>query len=145
MRNPRWWPIMWCWELKWEQRSSSQAEKLNALQRDTVNVSAHLLPPFCLAEECGFENNWKRSEVEEGQRIQRVSYLNTEAVNLCAQITLRADKSFSAWATWAWAFRLDQWGSGSPVVINISQRFSYCFSCSVAFGDLKGIMKRLCS
>lgn len=25
--SPRWWPIMGCWELKREQRSSSQPEK----------------------------------------------------------------------------------------------------------------------
>lgn len=37
--SPRWWPIMWCWELKWEQRISSQPEKWNALQRGTVNFS----------------------------------------------------------------------------------------------------------
>lgn len=34
--SPRWWPIMWRWELKWEQRSSSRADKWNALQRDAA-------------------------------------------------------------------------------------------------------------
>lgn len=67
-QSPRWWPIMWCWELKWEQRSSSQPEKWTALQRDTVNLSTHFIPFFCLEEESGFRNNWKQSE-EVGVRL----------------------------------------------------------------------------
>lgn len=47
-----------------------------------MNLSMHLLQPFCLVEESGFSNNWKRSEGRRGgQLIQRVSYLNTEAVS----------------------------------------------------------------
>lgn len=131
--SPRWWPIMWCWELKWEQRSSSQPEKWNALQRDTVNLSTQILPPFCLVEESGFRNNWKQSEGGGGGSA------NTKSVifehwdhQFDAQINHKRCWEPLSPAISAWVFHFYQSGSVNSVVNKNSQCLSHCFSCLVA-------------
>lgn len=105
--SPRWWPIMWCWELKWEQKSSSQPEKQNALKRDTVNLSTHLLPSFCPVEECRFGNNWRHTE-KGGVSLCKECQIWTQRPSfLRSNRTVRGDESLGP-AIRAWVLLFHQ-------------------------------------
>lgn len=132
---------MWCWELKWEQRSSSQPEKLNALQRDTVNLSPHIYyRPFVLWKSQGSEIIG--NSLKEGGSADTKSVIFEHGGHQClpSDKTVRGVESLSVQPKELQFYVVtdqEQWLK-FPVPLLLFQLLS-------SFGGLKIIMRRLCS